>query len=123
VESFDVIGSDGGLSVATAKVGFRTVFEVRGELDVATVGTLAVAVEAALQSAEREVWIDLSRVSFMSSAGVHLLTRVRRELELDGRTLAVICPPGPARRVLEVSGVAPALSLFDSRAVAQRALS
>jgi len=31
------------------------------------------------------------------------------------RELAVVCPPGPARRIFEVAGIADLLALFDSR--------
>src|SRR5262245_9773407 len=90
------------LSIAASTVGYRTVFEVSGELDIATVGLLAASIEAALHSAEREIWIDLTAVPFMSSAGVHALMRAHRELDRDDRRLAIICPPGPVRRVIEV---------------------
>jgi anti-anti-sigma factor len=111
------------LRVATSTAGFRTVFDVSGEIDIATVGLLTSSIDAALHSAGHEVWIDLSAVPFMSSAGVHALMRAHRELDRDGRRLAIICPPGPARRVIEVAGVEHALLLFESRASAQRALS
>jgi anti-sigma B factor antagonist len=110
------------LHVATATVGYRTVFDVSGEIDIATIGLLTSALDAALHSADREVWIDLSAVPFMSSAGVHALMRAHRELDRDGRRLAIICPSGPVRRVIQVAGVADALPLFESRAIAQRAL-
>ena len=44
---------------------------VRGELDLATVGTLA----DELGRVARPVVLDLSRVTFMDSMGVHLLMR------------------------------------------------
>jgi anti-anti-sigma factor len=59
--------------------------------------------------------IDLGDVTFLDSSGVNVILRARATLGRDERALAVVCPPGPARRVFEVAGIADLLELFDSR--------
>ena len=43
------------------------------------------------------------------------LVRARAVLGREDRALVVICPPGPARRIFEVAGIADLLALFESR--------
>ena len=40
----------------------------------------------------------------------------------EERALVVVCPPGPARRIFELAGIADLLALFDSRADAAASL-
>ena len=93
-----------------------------GELDL----TGAPRVEEQLQSALLEgagaYVLDLSGLVFMDSSGVNTLLRARSLLGREERSLVVICPPGPVRRVLDVIGVADVLAPFGSRAEAAAAL-
>jgi anti-anti-sigma factor len=108
------------LRVVHQTVGFRRVLAVEGDIDLATVGTLRAAIASALDSWEREVWIDLSRVAFMDSTGLYALIEARRALADHGRQLVVICPSGPVRRLLALTGVDGELTVLSSRADAQR---
>ena len=46
------------------------------------------------------------RPQFLDSSGLSVVLRARAMLARDERALAIICPPGPARRLLELAGVA-----------------
>ena len=59
--------------------------------------------------------IDLSAVDFLDSSGIHCLVRARALLRRDDRVLAVVCPPGSVRRVLELTGIDQVVALYDSR--------
>jgi hypothetical protein len=48
--------------------------------------------------------------------------RARALLGRDERALAVVCPPGPVRRLFEMVGVSDLLFLYDSREQALAAL-
>ena len=50
--------------------------------------------------------------------------RKRREKSYgsEERRLAVVCPPGPVRRLFEVAGVTDLLAIYESRAAATAAL-
>jgi anti-sigma B factor antagonist len=93
---------------------------VTGEVDVATVPTLREAVDAVLLSSERDIWIDLSQVGFIDSAGLHVLLHARRMLDRDQRHLAIIAPDGPVLRTLRLAGVERLLPVFPDRAGAHR---
>ena len=90
-----------------------------GEVDVASAGELRAALAAAVESGAAEVWVDLSGLEFMDSTGITSIVDARRQL--DGRRFAVICPDGPVRRVLEISGIERAIPIHPSRADAQSA--
>jgi anti-sigma B factor antagonist len=109
------------LEFAQFHVGHRTVLAASGEIDVATAPKLLQAVDAVLASGALDAWLDLSEVTFMDSTGVKVLLETRGALSGSGRTFAVICPPGPVRRVLHIAGVEGDLPLFSDRASAHAA--
>lgn len=74
-----------------------------GELDIATVPALERDLNRLCGGAGRLV-LDLSRLEFMDSAGVHMLERLRGRLGPD--RLVIRPPHGPAGRALELAGSA-----------------
>ena len=94
---------------------------VDGEVDIATAPALAAAIDQALSTGASELWVDLSRTEFMDSSGVHALFQgEHRALELN-RTLAIICPNGRVRRVLEITGLLGHFNVYENREAAHRA--
>lgn len=80
-----------------------------GELDVVTAAPL-LATAGALVDGATGVVLDLRGVSFFDSSGVRLVDRLARECGRRGICLRVVAPHGvPARRVLEIVGLAEAL--------------
>jgi anti-sigma B factor antagonist len=102
-------------------VGRRTVLTVAGELDLDAAPLLADAVDDALEAGALELWLDFSPTEFMDSSGLHLLIETQNRLETLSRRLAVICPPGPVRRLVDLAGMTERLPLYHDRAAAHRA--
>ncbi|WP_410570893.1 STAS domain-containing protein [Amycolatopsis sp. cmx-4-61] len=94
-DCFRTIHEPAGLTVTTTeRPGGITVLTLVGDIDAATVGTL----EDALATVGRLV-VDLSRVAFLSCAGVRSL------LQADARTeLAVVLGGHAVTRSLEATG-------------------
>jgi anti-anti-sigma factor len=88
---------------------------VRGEVDIETAPELIAVLDAAIRESRGAFVLDLCDVDFLDSSGLHLVLRARAMLGRSDRPLAVVCPPGPPRRVFEVAGVADLLALYDSR--------
>ena len=109
-------------AVEQAGVGGAPGVTVRGEVDVAAVPELMAALDAAIRETTGAFVIDLCEVEFLDSAGLSVLLRARALLGREERELAVVCPPGPVRRLFEVVGIADLLILFRSRAEAAAAL-
>ena len=95
---------------------------VHGEVDISTAAELNEALEAAIRDSVGAFVVDLSDVEFVDSSGVNVLVRARAVLGSQDRALAVVCPPGPARRIFEVAGIADLLALFDTREAAAASL-
>jgi anti-anti-sigma factor len=93
---------------------------VTGELDIATAPQLREALTGR-PDAGGLVVVDLTRVTFMDSTALGVLIRLQQALTAEGARLAVVCPPGPARLLFEVTGLDAELSLFDTLADATRA--
>jgi anti-sigma B factor antagonist len=96
---------------------------VRGEVDMAAVETLERALESAIRDSVGAFVLDLTDVEFLDSSGLRVLLRGRALLGRADRALAIVCPPGPVRRLFEVAGVADLLFLYGSREEAAAALS
>lgn len=95
---------------------------VRGEVDVASVPQLTEALDDAIRESEGAFVVDLTDLDFLDSSGLSALMRARALLGRDDRALAVICPPGPVRRLFEVAGVTDLLFLYATRADAASAI-
>ena len=86
-----------------------------GELDIATAPALREAVREQRQRADSVV-LDLSRLRFLDSTGLHLLLQLRRDADEEGWALEITSPVGEASRVIEVTRMAPVLRLTDTNA-------
>ena len=85
-----------------------------GEVDLATVALLEeeLAASAAIEGAD--VAVDLSGVTFMDSTGLRALLAANQQLSGAGRRLVIIVAGGPVDRLLDISGVAQTLQIFQS---------
>jgi anti-sigma B factor antagonist len=88
---------------------------VRGELELATAPQLTAVLDHAIRHTTGPFAIDLSQVGFLDSTGIACMMRARALLGRDDRELAVICPPGSARRALELTGVDELVALYATR--------
>jgi anti-sigma B factor antagonist len=83
-----------------------------GEFDVAESGRIEREVDALLDAGCPAVVLDMRRLTFIDSSGVHELLRCLDRTQARGSRLALELEPGAVKRALEVCGV---LDLFDTR--------
>ena len=88
---------------------------VRGEVELATAPILADALDDAIRRSSGPFAIDLTTVDFLDSCGIQCLVRARALLGRDDRVLALVCPPGNVRRVLELAGIVELFGVYASR--------
>ena len=108
------------LEVAVSRLGHRLVLGVAGEVDIGSADLLREALAGAVASDAGEVWVELTDVEFMDSSGLTAIMDAYRLLE--ARRFALICPPGPARRVFELAGVDRVIPICPDRFAANAAL-
>jgi anti-anti-sigma factor len=105
----------------TSEDGVETVL-VEGELDIATAAGLISILNSSVAEALKAVVVDLTRVGFMDSTGLALLINANRRLKLRRKGFAVVCPPGPLRRVFEITDMLDTLHVHPDRESAAKAL-
>jgi anti-anti-sigma factor len=95
---------------------------VCGELDIDTASRLSNVLDKEIRASVGPFVVDLCDLDFLDSSGVNVLVRARALLGREDRELIVICPPGDARRIFELTNLAELLVLFDSREQAAASL-
>jgi anti-sigma B factor antagonist len=95
---------------------------VRGEIDLDSVPVLEPALDAVIRDTAGAFVLDLCELEFLDSSGLRLILRARALLAREDRALAIVCPPGPVRRLFELAGIADLLFLYASREDAAAAL-
>jgi anti-sigma B factor antagonist len=111
--SFEVV--DAGLQGAPGVA-------MKGEIDLDAVPSLVPTLDAAIRETAGAFVLDLSDLEFLDSSGLRLILRARALLAREDRALAIVCPPGPVRRLFELAGIADLLFLYASREDAAAAL-
>jgi anti-sigma B factor antagonist len=90
----------------------RVIVAPKGDLDVATVGQLAVAIDELVDAGFDAIVIDLRETSFMDSSGVHALLEQTARADAS---FTVIDGPRAVRRVIDLCGVRHLLPFDDGR--------
>jgi anti-sigma B factor antagonist len=88
-----------------------SVVHVVGELDIASSDRLESVLRTLAQRSHGRVVVDLSRVTFMDSAGLRVLVRARERMDAGGRWLLTRGATGQPRRLLEIGRIRYGLEL------------
>ncbi len=104
----------------TSRDGVELVL-VEGEVDIASASRLITVLNSSVADAIKSVIVDLSHVGFMDSTGLALLINANRRLTLRRKGFAVVCPPGPLRRVFEITDMIETLHVCPDHESAARA--
>lgn len=108
------------LKIEWRPIGGAPCLALAGELDIAEVQPLEQALDAAIAETAGAFFVDLSELEFLDSSGIRVLLRARALLGREDRTLALVCPHGPIRRAIELTGVSELFPTYATRADAER---
>ena len=114
-------GADSLAFSVTREAGYA-VLSVAGNVDAGTEQRFRDALTSVLAHGVPRIIVDLSRVAFMSSAGIGVLMGVRRVLADAGGSLVLASPHGEVAQVLSITGVAGVIPVAASLADAVAAL-
>jgi anti-anti-sigma factor len=91
------------------------VARLEGEIDLANADVVRSGLARAASNDIVGAVIDLSRTTYMDSAGINVLFHFRERLRVRGQELRLVVPPGSAAYdALRYAGVLEALALSDS---------
>ncbi len=83
-----------------------------GELDLATMSRLDQEL-ATTDVSGKHVILDLRRLQFVDSSGLHALLRVDRRMQESGGSLTIIRGPRPVERLFNLTGLDTRLHIVD----------
>jgi anti-sigma B factor antagonist len=110
------------LKTRATTIGGANAIALTGELDIETAPQLGEEVELAVWSTVGAFVLDLTGITFLDSSGLHALLRARAFLAREDRPLVLVCPAGPARRVLDLASVLDTFVVYPSAEAAADAL-
>ena len=92
----------------------QTVVAPRGELDMATVGAVQLALERARKSGAGCLVLDLSGLSFMDSTGLHLASRWATDSARDGFAFEIVPGGANVQRVFDLAQMTPGMPFREA---------
>jgi anti-anti-sigma factor len=102
-------------NTAGQRQGMTTV-ELNGSLDTATAPDLERALAPVLSTPVKDLVFDLTGLSFITSAGLRVLTSVRKQLAARGGAALFFNPQPQIREVFEIVKALPGIAIFRNDA-------
>jgi anti-sigma B factor antagonist len=85
-----------------------------GELDLVSSPIFAQALERARESGAELIVVDLRRLEFMDSTGLHVLITAQQRAIQSGRRFGAVKGTPPIQRVFDLTGTAELLTIVDA---------
>ena len=89
------------------------IWSVIGKLDVNT-SRDAGKIGAEVLTRGNKIILDMRRITYLSSAGIRTILRLAQQSENEDKTFAVCTPQERVMEVLELSGMAELLDIYDT---------
>lgn len=99
-----------------------TVFNISGRLDSNSSPDVEKEILAAINSDTKDVVLDFSNLSYISSAGIRVLVHCHKELERKQGHILLAAVPKPIENVLYITGFLPYFKVYDTPAQAIESL-
>lgn len=98
------------------------VIELEGEVDVYTAPQLKQQMINLLESGNKQMIIDLTKVEYLDSTALGVLIGgLKRMREMDGNMM-LVCPSARIRRVFEITGLDKIFDIYNTADEAQEAV-
>jgi anti-sigma B factor antagonist len=93
-----------GLSYTVTHSDDVSVVYLDGEIDLATGDDFATQLRSALTTGSRRLVVDMTKVSFLGSAGLAALMSISKQAAQQGTELHLVCSPA-TKRTIELIGL------------------
>jgi len=100
--------------VTVSQVDGVHVIHLHGELHPPELAAFGLELDSALGRGDRAVVVDLREVTLVASAVVNAIFQACRRLRLAGGAIAIVCTDPRALRVIQVMGLAQAVTVCDT---------
>jgi anti-sigma B factor antagonist len=100
---------ESGVRIAVSRSNDATTIHLEGELDLTGQQDVREAVLEAVQHRPARLILDLSRLSFLDSSGVHVLLEATQQSAEQQTSLMIVPGPPPVQRPFEILGLTDAL--------------
>ena len=102
-----------GFQITASVQGTTSTIELEGELDLAQRAATTDAIARVLDQRPACLVLDLSRLSFIDSCGIHVLINARNRCAEQEARLVIIPGPRAVQRVFEICGLIEILPFAD----------
>ena len=93
------------MEISKQRVGDVVELEIQGRLDGYWADHLAQSFDDAIREGTRNLKVNLSRVSYLSSAGIRVLVRAHKQLSAIQGSFSVSTPSEAVRSILQLTGL------------------
>lgn len=98
-----------------SEVGGVTVAKLEGDIDLLLVPAIRSHLQIRAHQAKFGLAVDLSRVRYLDSAGIHMLFQITRELAMARKAVALSVPEGSdIRKLLAITSFGDVASIHSS---------
>ncbi len=109
--------------IETGRDSGALVIRAEDRLDLANAQIFHDELDAAIEASERAVVIDMSGLTYISSAGLRVIIQMLRRLQRQDARLALCSLSNEVQNVFDTSGIAQLVDIRPSRAEAIAAVS
>jgi anti-sigma B factor antagonist len=103
------------IDIRVSEVDAVTLFEVNGRVDSTNAGEMGEALTHAIEAGSTQIVLDLSRVSYMSSAGLRELVSAFKKVRSAAGDMRIAQPSVRVQEVMEMAGLDTVFQIFPTQ--------
>ncbi len=102
------------MDITTTNCEGKTVLSINGRIDTSTAPELEQAINKEIKPGNREILLDFSRVSYISSGGLRVLLATAKKLKDPGDKFGICSLSPEVLKVITLTGFASIFSIYPS---------
>jgi len=102
------------MEITTTTHDGATVLAPTGRVDTTTAGELELAINQQIEQGNRNILINFTGVTYISSGGLRVLLATAKKLRKDGDHYALCCLSAEVHKVLKLAGFTTIFSIYPS---------